>query len=57
MNKNEVLKTIKDLASSQGFYGRLLRALEEADENARDEWLGQFSDCKDSVDVILKIEG
>lgn len=57
MTIEQVFNTIKVLASSQGFYGRLLKELQEIDEEDRDEWLSQFADCKDSVDVILKIEG
>lgn len=29
MTREEILEAIKDLAKSQGYYGRLLRAIEE----------------------------
>lgn len=57
MKSNEVLDLIKELSKGQGVYGRLLRALNEADEDDRNEFLDSFEDCRDSLDVILRIEG
>ena len=59
MSKKQVMSLIDTLARSQGFYGRLGRSIREAEANGVDttEWFEQFADCKDDVDVILKIEG
>ena len=59
MQKSQVLETFKTLAMSQGFYGRLLRDIEEAESAGEDltEFYDQFKNCKDPVDVILTIEG
>ena len=55
MNREEILKTIRSLAKSQGFYGRLLEAIEEDDS---DEFIQELIDqqFKDSVDLILYLE-
>ncbi len=57
MDREEVLDLIKKLAHSQGFYGRLLEALYMAEEDEANEWLDQFWDCADTIDVIMRIEG
>ena len=59
MSKKQVMNLIDNLARSQGFYGRLRQSIREAEANGVDttEWFEQFADCKDDVDVILKIEG
>ena len=59
MSKKQVMSLIDNLARSQGFYGRLGLSIREAEANGVDttEWFEQFADCKDDVDVILKIEG
>jgi len=59
MSKKDVIELIAGLSHSQGFYGRLLRDLRMAETNGVDtsEFFAQFKDCKDKVDVILKIEG
>lgn len=59
MTENQALNHIRQLSHSQGFYGRLLGALEEVREQnpeAYHEYLGQFKDCKDPVDMALMIE-
>lgn len=53
MNKEEILKAVKSLAQSQGFYGRLLQQL-ESNEKAL-EYLEQ-QNFKDEIDLILFIE-
>lgn len=54
---DEVIGVIKNLASSQGFYGRLLQSINEAEEwqieELKKEWDGKFTDA---VDFILYIE-
>ena len=57
MKSNEVLDLIKELSKGQGVYGRLLQALNEADEDDRNQFLDSFEDCSNPIDVILRIEG
>ena len=57
MKSNEVYNLLVSLSHSQGFYGRLLARLSEVSEEIKNEFLDSFSDCKDSLDVIMKIEG
>jgi len=54
--KNLVIGTIRSLAYSQGFYGRLYRDVMNADEDSLNEWLEQFEDCTSELDVIYKLE-
>jgi hypothetical protein len=58
MSKKEVMSVIDSLACSQGFYGRLGRSIREAEECGEDTsaWFAQFKDCRDAVDVVMKIE-
>lgn len=51
--------TISSLASSQGFYSRLWRDLREAKANGDDltDFYAQFADCKDTLDVVMVLEG
>ena len=58
MGKKQVLEIIRSLAQSQGFFGRLYRNIIIAEENGEDlgPWFAQFKDCKNSLDVVLKIE-
>lgn len=57
MTKNEILKTIKMLSQSQGYYGRLYSRLMENDDAAQ-EWLAEAENqnFQDMVDLILWIE-
>ena len=57
MTRKEVYGVIESMAVSQGFYGRLLSRLEEVDEDVSNEFLDSFADCKDIIDVIMKMEG
>ena len=57
MTRQEVYGVIESMAVSQGFYGRLLSRLEEVDEDVSNEFLDSFADCKDIIDVIMKMEG
>lgn len=54
-----VFKTCRTFAGSQGFYGRLLRDLEqlEAENEDLSEFWEQFADCRSTLDVVLKVEG
>lgn len=62
MKMGELLNIIKQLANSQGFYGRLLRELEEIkqQEPAKyadivEKW--EAKNFTDSLDFILWLEG
>lgn len=56
--KNGVMDLFETLAHSQGFYGRLIRDIKEAEENGVDttDFFMHFKDCKSPVDIILKLE-
>ena len=58
MKREEIMETIKTLASSQGFYGRLYRKLMELDEEKYDEVMTELEsqNFKDGVDLIMYIE-
>ncbi len=59
MTMDEILSVIRNLARSQGLYGRLLNAIEHYDEETFEElrrnWEGMC--FKDDVDFIMYIEG
>lgn len=57
MNKEEILETIRSLARSQGFYGRLLKIL-ESDELDAIAYLDLLEEqhFKDPIDLILYLE-
>lgn len=57
MSGKEVYAIIEAMASSQGFYGRLLERLNEVPEETVNNFLDSFADCKDIIDVIMVIEG
>ena len=54
-NSKRILDYIQTLAQSQGFYGRLLRALIDQPEKA-EAFLAQFHGCNSPVDFVLAIE-
>ena len=56
MKANEILETIKMLAKSQGFYGRLLNAIETSEE--REDILAELEseNFKDPVDMVMFFE-
>jgi hypothetical protein len=54
MNKEQILSAIRNLAKSQGFYGRLLAAI-ECNENILDDLVAQ--NFSDPVDMVMYIEG
>ena len=57
MSREEVRGIIEMMASSQGFYSRLLSRLNEVREDVANEFLDSFADCKDIIDVIMVLEG
>ena len=56
MKANEILETIKMLAKSQGFYGRLLNDIETSEE--REDILAELEsqNFKDPVDLVMFFE-
>lgn len=58
MDRHAIRKVFENLAMSQGFYGRLLREIDEADEEARENFWKELEEqnFKDAVDVILFME-
>lgn len=58
LDRNDIMSTFKSLARSQGFYGRLVRAINEADEESREEFWQNLESRKftDIVEVIIYIE-
>ena len=55
MKRDEILGAIKALAKSQGFYGRLLKQLEESPEKDRETFFSvlEAENLKDVVDLCL----
>lgn len=58
MKREEIIETIKSLAGSQGFYGRLYGDLMELDEDEYDEVMTKLEsqNFKDGVDLVMFIE-
>lgn len=59
MNKEQIMETIRKLAESQGFYGRILRILESSSEETREALLKglEEQDLHDAIDLINYLEG
>jgi len=62
MNRYEILDTIKSLACSQGFYGRLLRDLMELKDNDSDAYNELMENWEKQnfgspVDFVIYLEG
>ena len=51
-----ILGYISTLAKSQGMYGRLLHALNEASDDDAENWLSQFHKCGDLLDFVIEFE-
>lgn len=58
MTKQEILKLVRTLASSKGFYTRLYQFLSEGSEDS-EEYLSMLENkgFKDQIDLILYFEG
>ena len=58
MKREEIMETIKSLAGSQEFYGRLCGDLIELDEDEYDEVMTELEsqNFKDGVDLVMFIE-
>ena len=59
MEREEIMETIKSLASSQGLYGRLYRDLMELDKDEYEQVMLELEsqNFKDEVDLVMFIEG
>lgn len=58
MSFEEILKEIKILANSQGFYGRLYESIMESEENQEQfKNIVEEQNFNDIVDFIIWIEG
>lgn len=59
MKEREILETFRQLARSQGFYGRLLGAIEDMAEDDYRELFDilESQNFKDPVDLVLYLEG
>lgn len=59
MTREEIYDGLKTLALSQGFYGRLCQAIEEATEEQRECFFGHIIETEPTnmVDVVLYLEG
>lgn len=59
MRFEEVMLLIKNLAKSQGFYGRMLNAIEDMDANALKKFKKfiEENNFKDSVEFVMFVEG
>jgi hypothetical protein len=58
LDRNDIMSLFESLAGSQGFYGRLVRAIKDANEEAREQFWQKLESkkFKDSVDVVMFIE-
>ena len=58
MKKNEIMKTFKSLAQSQGYYGRIVDELESMSESNGNMYLEglEKQNFKDAVDLVMFME-
>lgn len=58
MNRDDIMAGFRSLAASQGFYGRLIRNIEEASDKDRERFWTEMESrgFTDMVDVVLFIE-
>ena len=61
MKMNDILNAIRELASSQGFYGRLYRDLTELKENDLEQYNSikeklESQNFHDTLDLIIYLE-
>lgn len=58
MKREEIMETIKSLASSQGLYSRLYRNLMELDEEKYNEVMTELEsqNFQNAVDLVMYIE-
>ena len=58
MNREQILATFRNLAMSQGFYGRLLNQIYSVDEETREAFLSDLEshNFKDAAELVMWIE-
>lgn len=58
LDRNDIMSLFSSLARSQGFYSRLVRAINDANEEAREEFWQNLESKKftNELDVIIFIE-
>lgn len=58
MNKEQIMNTLKSLAQSQGFYGRIVNELESLSEANRNMYLEglEKQNFKDATDLVIFME-
>ena len=61
MNREQIMETIRQLANSQGSYGRFYRALCEMRDNEPDRFdkamtMLEEKNFKDAVDLVMYLE-
>lgn len=58
MKRNEILNTFRMLARSQGFYGRILAAINEMSEEQYEDFMGELEaqNFADSVELVIFME-
>lgn len=58
MSEQEIMKTIEDLSHSQGFYGRILRYLQECDSDTYRQIMDVLvaQHFKEPLDLVLYLE-
>lgn len=58
-NYEKLLTTARAFAGSQGCYGRMLRQLEDLDEEQIEgvNNIYELTQCKDTLDVVMYLEG
>ena len=58
MSREEILSSIKNLARSQGSYGRMYQFLTSGSEEAEDMLQDLEDECfKDTIDMVMYLEG
>lgn len=59
MNRNEIEQVFRNLAMSQGSYGRLLARIYDLSEEDQDEFWAEMEaqDFSDEIAVIMYVEG
>ena len=58
MSREEILSSIKNLARSQGSYGRMYQFLTSGSEEAEDMLQDLEDQCfKDTIDMVMYLEG
>lgn len=58
MDRNEIRNTIETLAKSQGFYGRVLNAIDEAEPERQEKIWDELEaqNFTNSVDLVMYFE-